>query len=106
MNTPRMVPQILLIFLISAGVLAAQAPGGQEQPEFVKQGQALAREGKLEEALTLYRKTLRDAPNSQAANNGAGAVLDLMGKGTEARKYFAKAIEGVARLRASTHQIQ
>src|SRR6266478_5946582 len=93
MNTPQMVPQILLIFLISAGALGAQAPGGQEQPEFVKQGQALARDGKLEGALELYRKTLRDAPNSQAANNGAGAVLDLMGKGTEARKYFAKAIE-------------
>lgn len=93
MNTPRMVRQILLTFLISAGALAAQAPSGQEQPEFVKQGQALARDGKLEEALELYRKTLRDAPNSQAANNGAGVVLDLMGKGIEARKYFAKAIE-------------
>src|SRR6267142_1100534 len=45
MNTPRMVPQILLTFLISAGALAAQAPGGQEQPEFVKQGQTLTREG-------------------------------------------------------------
>src|SRR5229473_8062665 len=93
MNTPGMIRRMLLIFLISACVLAAQTPSGQEQPEFVKQGQALAREGKLEEALALYRKTLQDAPNSQAANNGAGAVLDLMGKGTEARKYFAKAIE-------------
>ena len=88
-----MVPQILLIFLISAEVLAAQAPSGQEQPEFVKQGQSLLRGGKLEEALALYRETLEATPNSQAANNGAGAVLDLMSKGTEARKYFAKAIE-------------
>jgi tetratricopeptide (TPR) repeat protein len=88
-----MVRQILLTLLISAGAFAAQAPSRQEQPEFVKQGQALARDGKLEEALELYRKTLKDAPNSQAANNGAGVVLDLMGKGMEARKYFAKAIE-------------
>ncbi len=88
-----MVPQILLIFLISAEVLGTQAPSGQEQPEFVKQGQSLLRAGKLEEALALYRKTLQATPNSQAANNGAGAVLDLMSKGTEARKYFAKAIE-------------
>jgi tetratricopeptide (TPR) repeat protein len=33
------------------------------------------------------------SPNSVPANLGAGSVLDLMGKGDEARKYFAKAIE-------------
>jgi tetratricopeptide (TPR) repeat protein len=88
-----MVRDILAIVLVFAASLSAQAPGGQEQPEFVKQGQALLHEGKLEEALALYRKTLQDTPNSQAANNAAGIVLDLMGKGMEARKYFAKALE-------------
>jgi tetratricopeptide (TPR) repeat protein len=83
----------LFIFLVSGTVLSAQAPSGQEQPEFVKQGQALLREGRLEEALALYRKTLQETPDSQAANNAAGIALDLMGKGSEARKYFAKAIE-------------
>src|SRR5437016_1345323 len=59
----------------------------------VKQGQVLVREGRLEEALALYRNTLQETPNSQAANYGAGVVLDLMGKGSEARKYFAKIID-------------
>ena len=85
--------RILIVLLVCVTPLSAQAPAGQEQPEFIKQGQALVREGKLEEALTHYRKTLQTTPTSQSANNAAGVVLDLMGKGTEARKYFAKAID-------------
>jgi tetratricopeptide (TPR) repeat protein len=83
-------------FLISFGFLAsfAQAPAQPpQQPEFVKQGQQLIREGKPDEALALYRKTLQTTPDSVPANIAAGSVLDLMGKGEEARKYFAKAIE-------------
>jgi len=72
---------------------AGQAPGGQEQPEFVRQGQALMREGKLPDALALYRQVLAGTPDSVPANNAAGIALDLMGQGAEARKYFAKAIE-------------
>jgi tetratricopeptide (TPR) repeat protein len=82
--------------LISFGFLAsfAQAPAQPpQQPEFVKQGQQLIREGKPDEALALYRKTLQTTPDSVPANIAAGSVLDLMGKGEEARKYFAKAIE-------------
>lgn len=73
----------------------AQAPAGQQQPqpEFIKQGQQLMREGKLQEALALYRQTLQASPDSIPANTAAGVVLDLMGKGTEARRYFTKAIE-------------
>lgn len=73
--------------------LFAQAPAQQQQPEFVKQGQQLIREGKPDEALALYRKTLQTTPDSVPANIAAGSVLDLMGKGEEARKYFSKAIE-------------
>jgi tetratricopeptide (TPR) repeat protein len=50
-------------------------------------------DGKPEEALELYRQTLRTSPNSLPANIAAGSVLDLMGKGEEARKYFTKAID-------------
>src|ERR1035438_1650289 len=70
-----------------------QAPGQQQQPEFVKEGQQLIREGKPDDALALYRKTLQTSPDSLPANIAAGSVLDLMGKGEEARKYFSKAIE-------------
>jgi tetratricopeptide (TPR) repeat protein len=71
----------------------AQAPGPPQQPEFVKQGQQLIRDGKPSEALALYRNTLQTSPDSVPANVAAGSVLDLMGKGEEAREYFSKAIE-------------
>lgn len=51
------------------------------------------REGKLEEALALYRQTLQSQPLSLPANLAAGNVLDLLGRGDEARKYFQKAID-------------
>ncbi|MGA8220239.1 MAG: tetratricopeptide repeat protein, partial [Candidatus Acidiferrales bacterium] len=72
----------------------AQTPGSQQQqPEFIKQGQQLLREGNLDEALALYKKTLQISPDSGPANIAAGSVLDLMGQGEEARLYFAKAIQ-------------
>jgi tetratricopeptide (TPR) repeat protein len=67
--------------------------GDQQQPEFIRQGQQLMRQGKLEDALALYRQALQGSPDSLPANNAAGVALDLMGQGPEARKYFAKAIE-------------
>lgn len=90
----RVVPATLAVFLASLAAAFAQAPAQQQQqqPEFIRQGQQLMREGKLEEALTLYRQTLRTSPESLPANVAAGNVLDLMGRGEEARKYFAKAI--------------
>jgi tetratricopeptide (TPR) repeat protein len=51
------------------------------------------REGKLDEALALYRKALQTLPTSVAANIAAGSVLDLEGQGEEGRKYFVKAID-------------
>jgi len=83
----------LLVILGSLAALFAQAPAQQQQPEFVKQGQRLMREGKLEDALALYRQILQTSPDSLAANISVGSALDLMGKGEEARKYFTKAIE-------------
>ncbi len=84
---------VLSIILGSATALFAQTPAQQQQPEFVKQAQQLMREGKPEAALAVYRQTLQTSPNSVPANIGAGGVLDLMGRGDEARKYFVKAIE-------------
>jgi tetratricopeptide (TPR) repeat protein len=43
--------------------------------------------------LALYRRILQTSPGSVPANLAAGSVLDIMGKGEEARKYFAKAID-------------
>lgn len=90
----------VVLLLLVAAVRAQTAPANQpaqqpqpQQPEFIRQGQQLMRDGKLEEALALYRQTLQTSPDSLPAMNAAGVVLDLMGKGVEARKYFARAIE-------------
>jgi tetratricopeptide (TPR) repeat protein len=87
---------VLLVFSFVPTSLiaqATQAPAQRQQPEFIRQGQQLMREGKLEEALALYRQTLQSSPLSLPANIAAGNVLDLMGKGDDARKYFQKAID-------------
>ena len=84
---------VLFMIVGAMGSMFAQAPAQQQQPEFVKQAQQLLRDGKPEAALAVYRQTLQTSPNSIPANIGAGSVLDLMGRGEDARKYFAKAIE-------------
>jgi tetratricopeptide (TPR) repeat protein len=83
-----------LLICLASVFLYAQAPGPQQPPEFVKQGQQLIRDGKPDEALTLYRQTLKENPSSVPALIAAGSVLDLMGKNDEAQKYFAMAIVG------------
>jgi tetratricopeptide (TPR) repeat protein len=93
MRSDIMTLGLLFIFFRSLVVLSAQAPNQQQQPEFVKQGQQFIREGKPDEALALYRKTLQTSPDSIPATLAAGSVLDLMGQGEEARKHFSKAIE-------------
>jgi tetratricopeptide (TPR) repeat protein len=96
-GTIHTIPTVLVSFLLSVATLFAQAPGNQQQqPEFIKQGQQLMHEGKLDDALALYRQALQASPDSLPANIAAGSVLDLMGRGEEARKYFQKAIESAA----------
>ena len=83
---------LLLSFFLAP--LLVQTPAAQEQaPAFLQQGLQLMREGKLDEALALYRRTLQTSPLSEPANIAAGIVLDFMGQGEDARKYFAKAID-------------
>jgi tetratricopeptide (TPR) repeat protein len=92
--TIAVISRASLVILASLAPLLAQTPGSQpQQPEFIRQGQQMMREGKLDDALALYLKTLQTSPTSVPANIAAGSVLDLKGQGEEARKYFAKAIE-------------
>jgi tetratricopeptide (TPR) repeat protein len=92
--TMAIFPRAFLVVSVSLAPLLAQTPGSQQQqPEFMRQGQQLMREGKLDDALALYRRTLEASPNSVAANIAAGSVLDLQGRGQEGRKYFARGIE-------------
>lgn len=85
---------VIILSALSAPALFAQAPENRpQQPEFIRQGLQLLHEGKLDEALALYRQTLQASPDSRPALLAAGSVLDLMGKGEDARKYFRQAIE-------------
>jgi tetratricopeptide (TPR) repeat protein len=59
----------------------------------MRQAQQALRDGKLDDALGVYQKELATNPTSVQANNAAGTVLDLMGKGAEARKHFQRAID-------------
>jgi tetratricopeptide (TPR) repeat protein len=56
-------------------------------------GPQLVHDGRLEEALDVFRRGAEAVPKSVAANNGVGVVLDLLGRYTEARKYFSQAIK-------------
>jgi len=91
--TMAIFPRAFLVVSASLAPLLAQTPGSQQQPEFMRQGQQLLREGKLDDALALYRRTLEASPNSLPAHIAAGSVLDLQGRGEEGRKYFARGIE-------------
>lgn len=89
---------VLVVLWSSITVLAqapaqAASPQRPSQPEFMRQGQQLERAGKLDAALALYKQELQKDPNSLAANIEAGSVLDLMGKGADARRYFTDAIK-------------
>lgn len=82
---------LLLAAVLSSG--AAYPQQTQDQPSFVIQGQQLTTQGRLDDALSLYRTVLKAQPDSLQANTGAGVVLDLLGRSAEARQYFEKAID-------------
>jgi tetratricopeptide (TPR) repeat protein len=84
----RSIYQISAATLLAAVSLVAQPPmGGRGGPmtESMRKAQQLTRDGKYDEALAIYA--------NENANNQAGTLLDLMGKGAEAKKYFQKAID-------------
>jgi tetratricopeptide (TPR) repeat protein len=79
--------------LILLPALLGQSPGLRPtEPDFIRQGQQLLREGKPDDALSLYRTILEVTPDSLPASIAAGSLLDWMGKADEARPYFQKAI--------------
>jgi Flp pilus assembly protein TadD len=86
----------VVLALFAAAVFAQTPPAPPAPPpppEFVRNAQQLMRSGKLDEALGVYQAELKTSPNSVAANNGAGVVLDLLGRTKDARTYFNRAIE-------------
>lgn len=70
---------------------AAQAPASPEAAA-MREGQQLMREGKADEALASYRQVAEKFPASPAVQIRIGIQLDLMGRYTEARTHFTKAL--------------
>lgn len=84
----------VLALVLAAFAAFAQTPAPPpEQPEFVKRAQQLVRNGSLDEALAVYQAELKTSPDSVAAHNGAGVVLDLLGRTKEAKTHFTHNIE-------------
>jgi tetratricopeptide (TPR) repeat protein len=72
----------------------AQGRGQAPDPaDLVKQGRALAAQGKHEDAQRLYRQALRANPRSFEVRLAMGICLDLQGQYAEARTHLAEAIK-------------
>ena len=71
----------------------AQTPAPGSAAALVQQGQKLSRDGKLDDALALYRQALAKSPDLFEAHLAEGMLLDLKGDYTEAHEHLAKAIE-------------
>ena len=65
----------------------------EQRPRSVATGPQLIHDDKLEAALEVYVQAVEAAPKSASANKAVGLVLDLLGRYTEARKYFNQAIK-------------
>jgi Flp pilus assembly protein TadD len=90
----RHVGAVAAVLVCLAAIPAAQAPAAQDPAaDLVRQGQQKARDGKLDEALALFRQALQSWPSSFAANSASGVALDLIGQYSEARKHFTKALQ-------------
>jgi Flp pilus assembly protein TadD len=81
---------IFLVVALSTVVGAGQAP---DPTDLVKQGRALAAQGKHEDAQRLYREALRSNPRSFEARLAMGICLDLQGQYAEARTHLAEAVK-------------
>ena len=78
-----------LTWLIALALVAVQTA---DPAELARQARALSADGKQVEALALYRQAINRAPELFDAHLGAGISLDLLGRYSEARQHFAKAI--------------
>ena len=80
-----------LSFAQQSDVAPAPAPGSPA--DLVKQGQKLSHDGKLDDALALYREALAKSPDLYEGHLASGIALDLKGDYTDAHEHFTKAIE-------------
>ena len=86
--------RVLVAALALAMIAGAQnKKGGGPQPEFIREGQALMRQGQREAALKIYEAELAKSPDSIPALNASAIALEFLGRTKEARERFEKAAE-------------
>jgi tetratricopeptide (TPR) repeat protein len=100
----RVTVRVAIAILLLAAANSAQQ--GNPIGVSIADGPQLIREGKLDQALEAYRQAAEASPKSVMANNGAGVVLDLLGRYAEARKYLNQAVKaaGTPLERAQGHR--
>ena len=81
----------LVVCLAALCIVAGRAQSPTPE-DLVKQGRALVSQGKLDEAISVYRKAIKIAPQSFDARLAIGIVLDLQGQYAEARTHLTDAI--------------
>ena len=93
---------VTLLMIVAAAAASAQdgpapAPAqikhSGDAMELVNQARKATNDGKLDEAVALFRQAEQVAPNLAQAYRGAGIALDLEGKYDDARRELAKSIE-------------
>ncbi len=87
---------VLGMFAVPVLAQAGASAPASDTADLVKQGRKLSSEGKLDEALAVYNKALKTAPDSFEAHLGAGIALDLKGDYGEARRHLQKAIDAAS----------
>jgi tetratricopeptide (TPR) repeat protein len=89
--------RIVFSLTLLAAICSAQQPASVAAPgspaDLVQQGAKLTRDGKLDEALAMYRQALNKSPDLYEAQLETGIALDLKGNYAEAREHFTKAID-------------
>ena len=81
-----------LFLAVLATQNAASSTPAADPAELVKQARKLVADGRVDEALPLYRRALEADPDGFDVNLGLGNALDLAGQGKEARTHFTKAM--------------
>jgi tetratricopeptide (TPR) repeat protein len=87
---------IVAVLTIASGACAqpaAQSNASDAALELVKQGRKLESDGKLKEALAVYRQAAEKDPALFDAHLAMGRVLDMEGLYAEAHQHLLKAIE-------------
>jgi tetratricopeptide (TPR) repeat protein len=87
------VPFLFAAFCFAQQPVPARAPPPGSPADLVQQGEKLAREGRLDDALALYHQALDKDSSLYEAHLAAGMAYDLNGDYAEAQSQLAKAIE-------------